>query len=222
MPVHFRVAGRTNPWKHLLRDSHNVQHLIIPIKSFEVHEHCSGGICYIGNMSAALRPTSQPPDDPAVHVSKESIAFLCGFSDAGYIFKNPLDLGAREIGCKWQSYRLSEPILSAVFGECITNIFSSCVLPYDCVVVGLARPLVPNHGRFPLIRDTDSCNLVSRNAAFLQYALDNILTAFPDFHRVMFYPAWLWINLLMFQLMNGHHFASMVKNHEPGACRTLI
>jgi hypothetical protein len=38
----------------------------------------------------------------------------------------------------------------------------------------------------------------------------------------MFHPAGLGVNLLVFFLINGDHFARVIKNHKAGAGRALI
>jgi len=173
-------------------------------------------------MNAALDSARQVPDNPAVHIAKIQFALLGLLSGARNVVKNPFDLGAGEVRGQGESHFGTKAILSTDFCQFIADEVSTCVLPYDSIVDRLASVLVPDHRGLTLVGDADCCEILSIDMCFCKCTSYNRLNGCPDFHCIMFDPAGLGENLLMFFLIDTDNLSSMVEDHEPGAGRTLI
>src|SRR5215216_5290570 len=163
-------------------------------------------------MHATVGSAGQVPDHPCVNVAEEYFTFfgLCAYTLN--ILQNPFDLGAGEIGCQRQTDFFAEAILAAIFGKLIADSVGAGILPDNRVVNRLAGCLLPDDRGLTLIGYTDRGEVLGRNIAFLESAFDHFLAALPDFDGIVFHPAWLWVDLFVFLLINRYNFACMIED----------
>ena len=228
--VDLGVAGRADRGQHPARDVQDAQDLIVPVQRVQVHQQGAAGVGHIGHVRAAVGPTGQVPDDPRVDVAEDRLAPLRRRAHTGHVVEDPLDLRAGEIGRQRQPGLRPEAVLPASFGPAQDRPFGQLaadavragVLPDDGVVVRLAGARVPDHRGLALVGDADRCQVVRRQIGFRQTALDHILRARPDLQRVVLDPAGLRVDLLVFELVDAHHRAGVIEDHEAGAGRALV
>ena len=174
--------------------------------------------------------TCAPPLGPPVRFQMTQVSILpkstSPFSalarTPGDIVEDPLDLRAGEVGGQRQTDFGAEAILAAVLGQIVADRVRAGVLPDDGIVDRLARGLLPHDGGLALIGDADGREILELQIVLGQRAVDHILAALPDFHRIVLDPARLGVNLLVFFLIDAHHLALMIEDHEAGAGRALI
>ena len=73
-----------------------------------------------------------------------------------------------------------------------------------------------------MIRDADGGEVLRREIGRGKRALDCFACAPVNLHRVVFHPARLRQNLLVFQLVARNFAPRMIKNHKARAGRALI
>ena len=103
----------------------------------EIHQLRAAGIGHVGYVDAAIRSTSEVPDQKSIDVAKQQIAGFRLCARARDIFENPANLKATEIGGQRQTGMGAIAILSAMgseLGDCGSN---ARVLPDNRVVNGL-------------------------------------------------------------------------------------
>ncbi len=173
-------------------------------------------------MSAAVGPAGQVPDDPGVDVAEEQLAGFGARAGPLDVVQDPLDLGAREVGRQRQTHLGAEAVLTAVLSQGVADLVGAGVLPDDGVVDRLAGGLLPDDGGLPLVGHADGGDVRGACPGLLQAALDHVLRAGPDLHRIVLDPAGLGVNLFMLFLVDGDDLAAVVEDHEPGTGGTLI
>ena len=153
-------------------------------------------------MDAAFGPAGQVPDDIGVDVAEDHLALLSLGAHTFNIVEDPFDLGAGEVGRQRQTDFLAEAILPAVFGELVADRVGAGILPDDRIVDRLAGRFLPHNSGLTLVGDTDRGNIFRGDVTLLERALDHFLGALPDFHRVVFDPAGLRVDLFVFLLID--------------------
>jgi hypothetical protein len=86
----------------------------------------------------------------------------------------------------------------------------------------LASITIPNQRGFSLVGDSNRCDFLALDFSCLESSFNNMTGIIPDFQGIMFYPTWLGIDLLMFQLVYPNWFSAAGKNHTTGAGSTLV
>src|SRR5215470_1446690 len=120
------------------------------------------------------------------------------------MIQDPAQFWSGKIGGERQTNLATQLVLAANGGEIFTNLRRARVLPDNRVADRFPGATIPHHRRFALIGNADSGNIARLNAALAQSVCDNRLHALPDFLRVVFDPARLWIDLTMFSLSDGN------------------
>ena len=105
----------------------------------------------------------------------------------------------------------TETILTTISSQLVADPIGAGVLPDDGVKVRFAGVFVPDNGGFALVGDANSGNIPVFGTSFLERALDHVLCPGPDLHGVMFHPASLGIDLLMFHLVDADDAAAMIE-----------
>ena len=173
-------------------------------------------------MNAAIWPTSDPPGQKRVDVTKHHIASFGSFARPGHIVKNPAHFGAGEEGRQWQAALFTEAILAAVAREFRNNLVGTRILPDDRVIHCAAGLLVPDHGCFALVGDTDSSYVINIDTALAERSADHLGGTAANLIRVMLDPTRLRENLLVFLLVEADDIAGVIENHTTRTCRALI
>ena len=162
------------------------------------------------------------PDQPGIHRAEQQFAPLGALACARDIVQNPFDLGSGEIGVDQQAGFVAHVGCHAVSGQFIADRGRAPALPNDGVVHRLAGVLVPDDGRFALVRDADACDIRRRQAAFFKRLAHGVELRIQNDHGVVLDPARLGINLREGILRQRHDVAALVKNNRTGACGALI
>lgn len=114
--------------------------------------------------------------------------------------EDPLHLGAGEIRVHNQAGGAAHVLFHAVTLELLADIRGTAALPDDGVINRFTGFAFPDDGRFTLVGDANGRNLVGTDIGFRQHFNQRRALRGPDFHRVVFNPAWLRIDLLEFAL----------------------
>ena len=175
--------------------------------------------------------TWTPPFTPPVRFQMHQVSMLpnsrfAGLglgARAGDVVEDPLDLRAGEVGRQRQAdlRRGGGPGRRPCSSSSQMS-FGPGVLPDDRVVDRLAGRLVPDDRRLALVGDADRGEVGGGDAGLGEGALDDLLAARPDLHRVVLDPARLRVDLLVLLLVDRHDRAGVVEDHEAGARGPLV
>src|SRR4029077_6442531 len=108
-----------------------------------------------GHVDAALHSTGEMPDQKSIDIAKQKIAGFSLCARVRNFFENPANLEATEIGGERKAGLGAIAVLPtprSELGYCWSN---TRVLPDNRVVNGLPSFLVPDHGGFALVGDSD-------------------------------------------------------------------
>src|SRR5476649_444016 len=172
--------------QHFARHVENLQHLRIPLQGVDVEEHGARGVGVIGNVGFAA---GKFPDQPAVDGAEQQLAVARTLTAAFDVVEDPLQLGAGEVRVGDQAGGVADVLLVAITLELLADLGAASALPNDRVVDRTASDLVPDHGGFTLVGDTDGSDLVMVQAGLCQGLDHHRALGGEDFHRVMFNPA---------------------------------
>src|SRR6266404_3765389 len=148
-------AARNNLRQHLDGNAEFIQYVPIPLERVEVHQLGAAGIGHVGYVDAAMRPTSEMPDQKSIDIAKQKIAGFSLCACACNLFENPANLKATEISRERKAGLAAIAVLSATRSEFGYRGSNTRVLPDNRVVNGLPTFLVPDHGGFALVGDSD-------------------------------------------------------------------
>lgn len=183
---------------------------------------CAAGIGYIGAMVAALGAAGKLPDQEAVDGSTENVAGLCLLPRVRNMIEHPADFQRAEIARQGEAGLPAITVLAAMSAE-VGNIAGHArVLPDDGIVHRLAGSPVPHDRGLTLVGDANRCQICGMQSCLLQGASDYRFGSLPDLFGVMFHPAGVGINLLVFLASAAHDVACAVEDDETGAGRPLI
>src|SRR4030081_1712288 len=171
-------------------------------------------------MDAAFGSTGEQPDQPGVDVAEDHLALLRPGLDARDVVEDPFDLRSREVGGQRKAHLGTKAVLPTLAAELLDDLVGASVLPDDRVVDRLACLAVPHHRGLALVGDADGRDVLS--VYLREGALYDPLGPLPDLHRVVLYPTWLRIDLLMFLLRDGDDLAAVVEDHEASARGPLV
>ncbi|MNH06927.1 hypothetical protein D3C79_663070 [compost metagenome] len=215
--VDFRGAAHFG--QHLPRDVQHLEHLLVPLKGVDVEEHGARGVGVVGDVHLAA---GEFPDQPAVDGTEQQIAALGALTSAFDIVEDPLELGAGEVRVGDQAGGFADVVLQAVTLELFADLGAAPALPDDGVVHRTTGFLVPHHGGFTLVGDTDGGYLVVAQACLGQGFDHGRALGGEDFHRVVLDPAGLWVMLCEFALRGANHVGITVENDGPRTGRALV
>ena len=194
------LGGGFDGGHHAQRDPEDAQDFLVPGQGVEVHEQGAGGVGDVRDMDSAVHPAGQVPEDPRVRVAEDQVTGLCLGPGAINVVQDPLDLGAGKIGGQRKAHLLLEPFRAAILRQLIDDVLRAGVLPDDGVVDGFAGGLVPHHGGFALVGNSDGGNVVTRQVRLGERRTDDLAGVVPDLGGVVLHPAGLREDLLVLHL----------------------
>ena len=154
----------------------------------------------VGTMA---RAAGQIPDQPAVYRTKQKLAVrcaTCALTRAFDVVEDPLHLGAGKIRVNDQTGVIADVLFHAIALQAFADIRGTTALPDNRVIDRFTGLSFPDDGRFTLVSNPDSCNLIGTDVRFRQDFHQSRALRCPDFHRVVFYPACFRVDLLKFAL----------------------
>ena len=105
--------------------------------------------------------TRQSPDEPAVNRSEHQFACLGALAGTRHVVKYPFDFGRAEISIEDKACLLADKVGFSLAFQFVAVFGGTAVLPYDGIVDGFFRILVPDDSRFSLVGDADTGNVQS-------------------------------------------------------------
>ena len=104
----------------------------------------------------------------------------------------------------------------------LADFCGTTALPDNGVIDRLAGFFFPDNSGFTLVRNTDSCNLIGTDIGFRQHFYQRGALGGPDFHWVVFYPTWFWVDLLKFALRHANDIGIVIHYDRAGAGGALV
>src|SRR5215467_7333007 len=129
------------------------------------------------------------PDKKRVDVSERGVSGFCQLANAFDVVENPTDLQTAEVSREGQSCLGAEAVLTSGLCEFFYIVGNARVLPDESIRDGLAGLPIPYDRRFPLIRDSNGCEVSRLKTSFCHGFRDHLARALPDFFRVVFHPS---------------------------------
>ena len=166
--------------------------------------------------------TAHVPDQPRIHRAEQDLAILGPFTQAGDVIQQPADLGTREVSGDRQPGLLTEAVLSELPRQLPTDAVGARVLPVYGVVHRRSRPAIPQHGRLPLVGDSERTQVSSRKLGLLQRHADDRQHVPPDLLRVVLHPTGSREVLAMLLLRHRHDPCPVVEDEAPRRGRSLV
>ena len=215
------AGGGADFGEHGHGDAHGFAEFLIPLHGGDVHEEGTGGVgdvggVYGGVVTLGVGATGEVPQQPGVGGTEEEVAVFGFFTGAVNVIEDPLDLGPGGVGAQRQAGLLLVLVDAVVAGELAADAGGAGVLPDNAVVDGFAGVLVPHDGGFTLVGDAEGDEVGGGEVGVGEGFTDDAADAVPDFHGVVFDPAFLGEDLLEFHLAHGHYLAVMVE--DDAAC----
>ena len=164
----------------------------------------------------------QVPDKPGIYRAKRQLAALSAGAHALDIIQNPCDLGSREIGIKNKPGTLPNQVLVALCLEPLTRGSCAPALPHDCVAHRPPSCTVPDNRSFPLVCDSNSGDLLRRDASLCDDGPRNGKLRAPDFLGILFDPSGFRIDLCERLRDGSDSHSPVVKQNSPGTRRPLV
>ena len=198
-------------------NAQQVKQFLVPFQRVDVEQHRAGGVGDVGHVDLAA---GKLPDEPTVHGAEAEFAGLGLLASPGNVLKDPVDLGAGEVGVDDEARLLPDPV--GLVSESVAEFGGAAVLPDNGVVHGFAGFGVPDDGRFPLVGDADAGDVLAVDAHLGDGLGDDGRLGGPDFHRVVLHPARFREILGELHLRGGADVAFVVEDDGPGGTRPLI
>ena len=203
----FRITQNTAGWNdlrhHLHRNIKQSHKLTIPFQGIDIEEH---GASSIGHIRCMHLTTGQIPDEPTINSAKEKLSTTCPIPCAFNVIQNPSKFCCREIRIYQQSGLIAYCFDKPLGLKFITNLGGTSALPYYCVCDRLSGILVPNHGRFTLIGDTDRGDICRCCTDLFHGSTCYLKLSIPDTASIMLNPPLLREDLRKFL---GNHAANL-------------
>ena len=142
--------------------------------------------------------------------------------------QQPADLGARKVGADRQPRLAAKQAFQPIVDQALAQGLRAHALPDDGIVQRAAGAPVPDHGRFALVGDPHAGDgLVGGPGAGGDLGLgqrrgDDAPGVVPDLERVVFDPARLGIDLLVFLVLGGDDLSAPVKHDAARAGGALV
>ena len=185
----------------------------------DVKQHGTRGVGVIGHMDTAL---SHFPDKPRINRTKQQFTTTRTLARAFHMVEDPLHFGAREVRVNHQTGVVTNVLFHAIAFEMLADLGGTTALPDNGVIDRLAGFFFPDNSGFTLVRNTDSCNLIGTDIGFRQHFYQRGALGGPDFHWVVFYPAWFWVDLLKFALRHANDIGIVIHYDRAGAGGALV
>ena len=213
-----RADGR----QHRTWDAEQRQQLVVPVERGEVHQHGAAGVGRVGDVHAAVDPTGQVPDHPAVGGAEHGVAALGGGAHPVDVVEDPLDLAAGEVRGRRQPGAAADQVAASVALEGGSDAVGARVLPHDGVVQRTSGAPVPHDRGLALVGHPEGGEVVRPEAGAVQRHPDHGVGALPDLDRIVLHPPGFGQDLLVLELMPDDLPTVVVEHHEPGARRALV
>ena len=143
---HFRQQRPGNPEEG--------QQLVVPLLTMDIEQRRARGVGGIGLVGA---PTSQIPEQPAVHSTEGKLASFRPLTGTVHMVEYPGNLGGGEIRVNQEAGAFHHPTFMAIGFEFGANRRCASILPDNRAVNWLSGFPIPDHRGFPLIGDADTC-----------------------------------------------------------------
>ena len=138
------------------------------------------------------------------------------------VVEQPRELRAGKIGIEQQAGAARDLGLVAVSFQARAVVCRAPVLPHDRGRDRAPRRAIPEHGRFALVRDADSHDVISRRACSGKHLGDGRSLCGPDFLGVVLDPAGVRKVLRELALCRRDDVAVVVEQDRSGTCRALV
>ena len=112
----------------------------------------------IGILRGVNRATRKSVEQKTVNRAKTHLAVFGAPAQSFDMVEQPDHLGRGKIGVDHQPRPVFNQTFQTVGAVARTQIRRAPALPHNGVVHGLARGAIPNHRRFPLVRNANACN----------------------------------------------------------------
>src|SRR5262245_49204815 len=90
------TAG-ADPGKHGKGNVECFENLLVPRQSLQIHELSAAGVGCIGHVNAAVRTTSQLPDQESIDGAEENLTIPSLGAQAGQVIEEPANLQCAEV-----------------------------------------------------------------------------------------------------------------------------
>ncbi len=185
----------------------------------DIEEHGPGRVGRIGCVNPA---TSHTPEQKAVDGAEGKRSLFGFFARSRNIFKDPLDLGCREIRVNQQACFGGDEFAMSPLSQLVAILRGSSILPDNGPVDRFSCCAVPEDCGLPLVGDADCRNITAAQARFTQSLSAGLQGTLPDIFRLMLYPAGLGEELLEFLLGEPKDIKGFVKNDGSARGGALI
>ena len=153
----------------------------------------------------------QLPDEPRFHGAEEKLARLGLFPCTGDVIEDPLELGRREIGVEDES-GLGPELFRQPSGLQLVAVFAgAAALPDDGMADRLARFLIPDDGRLPLVGDADGGDVLRPGADLVHGREGHAQLGGPDLVGIVLHPARLRVILGKLLLRDAADLACLIE-----------
>src|SRR5450830_1811421 len=123
----------------------------------DVEEHGARGVGVVGDVDLAA---GEFPDQPAIDGTEQQFTVARTLAAAFDVVEDPLEFGAGEIRVGNQTGGVADVVFVTIALELLADLGAATALPDNRVIDRAAGGLVPYHGGFTLVGDTDGCDLV--------------------------------------------------------------
>ena len=208
---HFRQQGR--------RNIQQAQQFGVPGPVMDVEHQRTRGIRVIRDVTTAA---GEPRNQPTVDRAEGQLAELRPCTQAGHLVQQPFELCPRKIGVQQQPGPFAERRLQACGLERFTYAGGTPALPDDGVVNRAQGALVPDHGGFALVGDTQARDAVRGECRRRQRPAHKGPHRTPDNLGVVLDPARPWIDLGKLGVGVRHDASGRVDDQNARSGRPLV
>ena len=159
--ITVNTAGRLHLGHHTTGNLKFLQKLFIPLFLMNIKQHGTGGIGIIGNM---YFPFGQFPDQPGINGTEQKLPPFRPFPGPFHMLQNPLNLRGGKIGIRNQPGLFFQSLCKPFPFQTVNHGSCSPALPYNGRIDGFSRLFLPHHCRFPLVGNSNSCNILGVHA----------------------------------------------------------
>ena len=156
----------------------------------------------------------QFPENPGVHCAKQQFSSIRTAAIRIHLIENPGQLRCWKISVNDQACFFQQFAFPFAALDVLAQIRCTAALPNNGVVHWLSCHFIPHNGGLALVRDTNGFDIIRMNVGNGQQLLQNTKGRSPQFHRIFFHPAWLWIILTDFLLTHSNDGLRMVKRNR--------
>ena len=130
------------------------------------------------------------------------------------MIEHPFQLRARKVGVDDEAGQFLDALVVAGFDQFPAVFRGAPVLPDDGVAERFSRFAIPQHCGLSLVGDSDTSDFYGGEAGFLDGFTSDIQLRFPDFGRVVLYPAGVGKELFELLLGDRDDFTLLVEDNR--------